>query len=231
MDNAANEVREKSLWKPGQTYTMAAVCLVIGLAIGYFLRGSASQPVTAVASEAAAQPVPPAAGQDPHAAMGQQRMPSLDEMKQMGDKQVAPLLEKLKTDPNNADLLNQVGTMYRATHQFKTAIDYYQKSLAINPKNVGARTDLASCLYYLGDVDGAIAQLNKSLTYDPKHAGTLMNLGIMKWKGKNDVNGAVAAWEKLLQLNPDFENKEAIQHLIDQAKQSGKPPAITGVQG
>ena len=26
----------------------------------------------------------------------------------------------------------------------------------INPKNVGARTDMASCLYYLGDVDGAI---------------------------------------------------------------------------
>ena len=230
MDNSANEVREKSLWKPGQTYTMAALCLLIGLAIGYFLRGSAAQPAPVAASEAAAQPVPAAPGQDPHAAMDQQPRPSLDQMKQMGDKQTAPLLEKLKADPNNADLLNQIGTMYRATHQFKTAIDFYQKSLAINPKNVGARTDLASCLYYLGDVDGAIAQLNKSLAYDPKHVGTLMNLGIVKWKGKNDVDGAVAAWEKLLQLNPNFENKDMIQHLIDQAKQSGKP-AITGVQG
>ena len=231
MDNVTNEVRERSLWKPGQTYTMAAVCLLIGLAIGYFLRGSASQPAAVVASEAAAQPAPSAPAQDPHAGMGQQRMPSLDEMKHMADKQAAPLLEKLKADPNNPDLLNQLGTTYRATHQFKTAIDYYQKSLAINPKNVGARTDLASCLYYLGDVDGAIAQLNKSLTYDPKHAGTLMNLGIMKWKGKNDVDGAVAAWQKLLQLNPGFENKDVIQHMIDEARQSGKAPAITGVQG
>ena len=229
MDNGANEAREKSLWKPGQTYTMAVVCLLIGLVIGYFLRGSATQPATAVASAAAAQPAAP--GQDPHTPTGQQRMPSLDEMKQMGDKQVAPLLQKLQADPNNAELLNQIGTMYRATHQFKNAIEYYQKSLAIQPKNVGARTDLASCLYYLGDVDGAIAQLNKSLTYDPKHAGTLMNLGIIKWKGKNDVDGAVAAWQKLLQLNPNFENKEAIQHMIDQARQSGKPPAITGVEG
>ncbi|MGA7459514.1 MAG: tetratricopeptide repeat protein [Candidatus Korobacteraceae bacterium] len=231
MDDQTNEPRAtSSLWKPAQTYTMAAVCLLIGLVIGYFLRGSAIQQVTAVASEAA--PQMGQGSQDPHAGMGQQqKMPSLDDMKRMADKQTAPLLEQLKKDPNNADLLNQVGTMYRATHQFKTAIDYYQKSLAIDPKNVGARTDLASCLYYLGDVDGALAQLNKSLTYDPKHAGTLMNIGIIKWKGKNDVNGAVAAWEKLLKLNPDFENKEAVQHLIEQAKQGNKAPTITGVQG
>ncbi len=230
MDNETNQPRvTNSLWKPGQTYTMAAVCLLIGLVIGYFLRGSARQPVMAVASEAA--PAMGQASQDPHAAMGQQqKMPTLDDMKRMADKQTAPLLEQLKKDPNNADLLNQVGTMYRATHQFKTAIDYYQKSLAINPKNVGARTDLASCLYYLGDVDGALAQLNKSLTYDPKHAGTLMNIGIIKWKGKNDVDGAVAAWEKLLKLNPDFENKEMIEHLIDEARQN-KGQTITGVQG
>jgi cytochrome c-type biogenesis protein CcmH/NrfG len=230
MDNEAHEPRAtSSVWKPAQTYTMAAVCLLIGLVIGYFLRGSASQPTTAVASEAAA---PMGGSTDPHAGMAQQqKMPSLDDMKRMADKQTAPLLEQLQKDPNNPDLLNKIGTMYRATHQFKTAIDYYQKSLAINPKNVGARTDLASCLYYLGDVDGALAQLNKSLTYDPKHAGTLMNIGIIKWKGKNDVDGAVAAWEKLLKLNPDFENKAVVEHLIDQARQSNKAPTITGVQG
>jgi len=223
-----NELRDNApAWKPAQTYTLAAICLVIGLAIGYFLRGSASPAAAAAAPEATAQQA-----QDPHAGMAQQRMPSLDEMKQMADKQAEPLLAKLKTDPNNADLLNQLGTMYRATHQFKTAIDYYQKSLAIDPKNVGARTDMASCLYYLGDTDGALAQLDKSLTYDPKHMGTLMNIGIIKWKGKNDVNGAVAAWEKALKLNPTAQNKELIEHMIGEAKQQqNKAQSITGVKG
>lgn len=226
MDEASNAPREKATaWKPAQTYTLAAICLVIGLAIGYFLRGSASPASTAVAPEAAAQP-----SQDPHAAMGQQRMPSLDEMKKMADTQAAPLLAKLKANPNDADVLNQLGMMYRATHQFKTAIDYYQKSLAINPKNVGARTDMASCLYYLGDVDGALAQLNKSLTYDPNHAGTLINIGIIKWKGKNDVDGAVAAWQKALKVASP-QDKEVIQHMITEAKQKNKAPAITGVTG
>jgi tetratricopeptide (TPR) repeat protein len=232
MDNELNGAPAKSsLWKPAQTYSLAAICLVIGLLIGYFLRGSASQPATTVASDAAPQAAPASPSQDPHAGMGQQKIPSLDEMKQMADKQAGPLLAQLKTNPNDADLLNKIGTLYRATHQFKTAIDYYQKSLAINPKNVGARTDMASCMYYLGDVDGALAQLDKSLTYDPKHAGTLINIGIIKWKGKNDVAGAVAAWQKMLKLNPDYENKAMIEHMITEAKEQGKPPAITGVTG
>ena len=232
MDNAANEPRATaSVWKPAQTYTMAVICLIIGLAIGYFLRGSASQPA-AVAAESTAQPAQMPPSQNPHAAMGQQqRMPTLDEMKGMADKQAEPLLAKLKADPNNADVLNQLGVMYRATHQFKTAMDYYQRSLAINPKNVGARTDLASCMYYLGDVDGALAQLNKSLSYDPKHAGTLINIGIIKWKGKNDVDGAVASWEKVLKLNPDFQNKEMIEHLINEATHKKPASTITGVTG
>lgn len=214
-----------NLWKPAQTYAMAAVCLVIGLLIGYLVRGSASPAAPAVA-DTTAQPA-----QNPHAGMqAPQGMPSLDQMKQMGDAQAAPLLAKLKADPNNADLLNQIGTLYRATHQFKTAIEYYQKSLAINPKNVGARTDMASCMYYLGDVDGALAQLNKSLSYDPKHAGTLMNIGIIKWKAKNDPDGAIAMWQKVLKLNPNFERKDVVERLIDEAKQS-KEPQITGVKG
>jgi cytochrome c-type biogenesis protein CcmH/NrfG len=40
-----------------------------------------------------------------------------------------------------------------------------------------------------------------------------------KWKGKNDIDGAIAAWEKLLKLNPNFEQKAVVQHMITEAKQ------------
>jgi len=46
-----------------------------------------------------------------------------------------------------------------------------------------------------------------------------------KWKAKNDVPGAVASWEKLLKLNPNFAQKEAVQHMISEAKQGTKGPA------
>lgn len=214
MENTPDTSAANNLtWRPMPTYVMAAICLVIGISVGYLVRGSA-QPARAVS---AAVPTQAAAGMPP--AMGQGQMPSLEQMKQMADKQAEPLKQQLKTDPQNAGLWNQVGLVYKATHQFKDAEGYFQKSLEIDPKNVTVRADLASCMYYSGDVDGALAQLEKSLTYDPKHAGTLLNIGIIKLHGKHDVDGAVAAWQKLLKLNPDFEKKDAVEHMIAQAKQ------------
>ena len=186
---------------------MAAVCLVIGVLVGYLVRGSQGAAATPASQPSA-----------PSATAQRQQMPSLDDMKPMADKHAEPLLAKLNADPNNADLLNQVGTIYRMTHQFDVAATYYKKSLDANPKNVGPRTDLASCLYYQGDVDGAIAQLEKSLTYDPKHAGTLLNLGLIRYKGKKDATGAIQAWEALLKYHPDFQNKAGVEKLIAQAK-------------
>jgi cytochrome c-type biogenesis protein CcmH/NrfG len=218
MDSEANTPPQATIWSPMQAFAMATVCLVIGLAVGYLVRGSASPAPPPAAATAATQP----AG-NPHTDPG--RMPSLDEIKKMADKQAEPLLAKLKDDPKNATLLNQIGTLYRVAHQFQAASDYYQKVLEIDPKNVGARTDLASCLYYKGDVDGAIAQLNQSLKYDPNHAGTLFNLGIIEWQGKGDAKDAIANWEKLLKAHPEYERKEAVQQLIAQAKAHPKLPA------
>jgi cytochrome c-type biogenesis protein CcmH/NrfG len=222
MDNEAIQPTKSTIWRPLQTYAMAASCLVIGMVVGYLVRGSAS-PAPAVTSVATAEP----AG-NPHAGMGKQGMPSLEQMKQMADKQAGPVLAKLKDDPKNAELLNQIGTVYRATHQFQTAAEYFQKALDIDPKNVGARTDLASCLYYSGNVDGAITQLHESLKYDPNHAGTLFNLGMIEWQGKGDPTEAIATWEKLLKLHPDYAQKDGVLHLIEVAKQ-GKPRTTAAV--
>src|SRR5579862_6516364 len=200
-------------WKTTQVYAMAAICLVIGLALGYLFRGSASRPVT---TPIAAQ-TPDAAG----APANHPQMPSLEDMKHMADKKAEPLLAKLKADPNNSDLLNQIGTLYKATHQFKDAAGYFQRAVDADPKNVAARTDLASCLFYQGDADGAINQLQQSLRYDPKDANSLFNLGMIRMQGKNDPSGAVTAWQQLQKLNPTLaeDKKAAVQKLIAQARQ------------
>lgn len=213
MENGSEMRSTNAVWSAAQTYVMATICLGVGLAVGFFIRGSASPAPPPVVQASPQQP------QDKHASMGQQPMPTLADMKRMADKQAAPLLATLKTDPKNVAALNKTALTYKAAHQFKEAITYFQKALAIDPRNIAIRDDMASCMYYSGDVDGAIAQLEKSLTYDPKHAGTLMNLGIIKWKGKDDTAGAIAAWQTLLKLNPDFPQKDKIEQLIAEAKQ------------
>ncbi len=217
MPNEAGErATGRSVWQAKQVYAMAAVCLLLGLAIGYLFRGSKSP----------APPVPEASGAQPAAMAGAMggHMPSLDQMRQMADKKAAPLLEKLKGDPNNSDLLIQVGNIYKATHQFKEAAGYYDKALQVDPKNVAIRTEMASCLYYNGDIDGAISQLQQSLQYDPKDANSLFNLGMIKWQGKQDGKGALAAWQQLLKSNPQLsaDRKAAVQKLMADVQAQGK---------
>ncbi|MGC1786933.1 MAG: tetratricopeptide repeat protein [Terriglobales bacterium] len=201
-----------SAWQMKQVYAMAVISLVVGLAIGYLFRGSQSP----------APPQPVAAAPQPSQAAGQ--MPSLEQMKQMADAKAAPLLEKLKADPNNTDLLVKVGDLYQSTHQFKEAAVYYEKASQIDPKNVPVRTQLASCLYYQGDVDGAISQLQQALRYDPKDANSLFNLGIMKLQGKKDTKGALAAWQLLLNSNPQLDpnRKARVQKLIADVQMQSK---------
>ncbi len=213
MPNEAVEQKSSvAAWRATQVYTMAALCLVVGLAIGYLFRGSQSR-ATAVPPQSAK------AGGGP--ANGIHQMPSLEQMKHMADTKAQPLLDQLKTDPNNSTLLFQVGNIYKATHQFKEAIGYYQKASDIDPKNIAFRTELASSMYYTGDVEGAITELQQSLKQNPKDANSLFNLGMIRWQGKQDTSGALAAWQELLKSNPQLsaERKAAVEKLIAEVKQ------------
>jgi cytochrome c-type biogenesis protein CcmH/NrfG len=223
--------------RTAQVYGAAGLCLAVGLAVGYVAHGpqsetsaapttaataavpavtSGSLPGVAQATRMPANPAPPAlVGANPHAMAGG-HMPTLEQMKQMADKQAAPLLEELKTDPNNSAVLTQVGAIYHTTHQFNQAAVYYGRAAQTDPKNVAVRTKLASSLYRSGDVDGAIAQLNHALSIDPKDANALFDLGVVRLEGKQDGKGAVAAWQKLLKSNPQMssDRRATVQKLM-----------------
>jgi cytochrome c-type biogenesis protein CcmH/NrfG len=188
-------------WTSRQVYVSAAICLALGVTLGYLFRGSGTS------STAGSAPAATQAGMN----ASSPSTPSLEQMKHMADKQAEPLLAKLQSDPRNPNLLAQVGRIYESTHQFKEAADYYDKVLTIDPKNVIIRNEMASCLYYTGDVDGALQQLGQSLKEDPKNADSLFNIGIIRWQAKNDAAGAVTAWKQLLKLNPDLEDQKKAQ--------------------
>jgi len=215
-DGTARSQPPETGWRTTHVYTMAVVSLLIGLLLGYLFRGSASRPATGASSQTAAQ--------NPGVGNGMPQMPTLEQMKQMGDVQAEPLLQKLKTDPNNPGLLVQVARIYESVHQFKDAAGYFEKALAADPQNVATSNELATCLYYSGDIDRALAQLQRSLKTDPANANALFNLGLIKWNGKKDATGAVAAWQELLKSNPalDENKKSEVNKLIAEAN-SAKP--------
>jgi cytochrome c-type biogenesis protein CcmH/NrfG len=213
MPNQPKDQTSDQLWKPAVVYGMASACLLLGLAAGYLLRGSGS---TAKATTTANSGVATSPASSP-----QGQMPTLDQMKHMADKQVAPLVEKLQNDPKNKDVLLRVAYFYKSAHQFKEAASYFNQALHLDEKNVAVRTELASCLYYDGDVDGALAQLEQSVKLSPKDANSLFNLGMIRWKGKKDAAGAIRAWQQLLASNPKLDRKPIVERMIAEARQQG----------
>jgi tetratricopeptide (TPR) repeat protein len=199
-------------WTSVKANSLLAVCLFVGIAGGWLLRGSRN---AAVAGSAAPANVMALTKVDASKAS---QPPSAARMKEMADAQAAPLVDKLKSDPDNPDLLTNIGNRYYDAQQYSVAIDYYGRALRNKPADAAIRTDMATAYWYTGDADRAIAEFNKALTYEPHKSNTLFNLGLVKLKGKKDKAGALADWEKLLATNPNYEGKDNVERMIAEAK-------------
>jgi cytochrome c-type biogenesis protein CcmH/NrfG len=209
----SNNTSSNTTWTAVQAYTLAVVCLLLGMAGGWLIRGSQG-PAAAATVETAAASAPAPSGMGGAANV----QPTPEQLKKMADTQAAPLIEKLKSDPNNPDLLSSIGNFYYDAQQFPAAVDYYGRALKAKPSDAAVRTDMATAYWYMGNADTAIAEFNRALTYEPNKPNTLFNLGLVKWQGKMDINGAVADWEKLLATNPNYEGKDKVEQMIAEAK-------------
>lgn len=196
-------------WSSGQAYVLATITLLLGVAMGYMVRGSATAETAGQTSSASA--TTPNFG-DSSFGRQQPRLPEVT------SRLVEPLLQQLKTRPNDPDLLVNVANSYYDGQDYGKAIDYYQKALKFKPQDVNLRTDMATAMWYSGDADGAIKQYEQSLKFQPTHPQTLFNMGIVRWQGKKDGKGAVQFWEKLLATDPGYPDRAKVQQLIDRVR-------------
>jgi tetratricopeptide (TPR) repeat protein len=220
MSNEKETLRPQSgAWTSAQAYTLALFCLGFGLVLGYLFRGSAPAAPTATASEPAAAGMSgvPASMAAPGAAQV-----SPQQAAEMVQKAAQPLLDNLKQNPRDFETLVKVGNLYYDAKLYPEAIKYYDQALKVRPDNSDVRTDMGTSYWYLGNADKAITEFNRALKYNPTHPGTLFNMGVVKWQGKMDPAGAVQAWERLLQSNPNYPQKQQVLDLIDRAKQHAK---------
>ena len=193
-------------WTGVQAYTLAVVCLLLGVVGGWFIRGSQAPAAAAANVESAAAPG------------NANAQPTPEQLRKMADTQAAPLLQQAKTSSNDSDLLAKIGNIYYDVQDYPTSISFYQRALKIQPSNANVRTDLATAYWYTGNPDSAIQEFNKALSYEPNKANALFNLGVVQWQGKMDIKSAVATWQKLLATNPNYENKDKVQQLIAEAE-------------
>lgn len=202
-------------WTSVQAYVLSVICLVMGVAIGYLVRGSAPGQTTATQVRAGGMTAAPQPGMP----AGATQQPTPQELRRMADTQAQPLLAQLQSDPNNWSLLYQIGNLYYDAQQYPEAVKYYENSLKINPKATDVRTDMATAYHLMGQPDRAIQEYDEVLKTDGKHANALFNEGMVKWQDKMDLKGAIAAWKRLLEVHPDYPQRDRVQQLIAEAQQ------------
>ena len=197
---------KSSSWTNVQVYTAIAVVLVLGLLGGYLLHSSGTpQENSAPAPSAASLPA--------------SSMPS---PAQMLATETQPLLARLQSHPKDVEALIGLGNDYYDASQWNEAIGYYQRALNETPSNPDVRTDMGIAYFYSGDADRALQEFDRALKADPQHVQTLFNVGVVKLNGKNDPKGAIAAWEQLLRIDPEYKDRAKVESLLAEAKAKAK---------
>ena len=137
-------------------------------------------------------------------------------------KRLASLIRMSTEDPQNADILNEIGNTYYDLGEYDKAIDSYRKSLEIRPGNPYVETDLATCLHYLSRHDEALLILNNVLKYQPDFPAALYNKGVVLIHGKEDLQNGIAVWEELLKQDLDPARRAEIEQSIRRYKSSSR---------
>ena len=191
-------------------FAIAGMCfgIILGWVIGTQQAGRRGAAVVQTQQSAPAADAQASATRQP---------PALDEAKVQG------LMTIIKSDPGNVGAHVQLGNAYFDAERYADAIKWYEDGLKLDPKNVDASTDLGVSYYYSNRTDEALKQFDYSLKLNPTHAKTLLNQGIVLAFGKRDLQGATAAWQKVVQLAPGSpEAQAASQGLQGIAAASGR---------
>lgn len=179
---------------------------LFGLIIGWVL-GTQNATGTARVAAPVAQAAPATAG-----APAAQQPPPLDPAR------VQALQTVAEKDPKNTESRVQLGNLFFDAEQYPQAITWYEQAFALNPADPNVSTDLGVAYYYTNQPDKALAQFDKSLATDPKHIKTLLNVGIVRAFGKNDLAGAAKAWEEVVAISPDSPEGQAAKKGLEGVK-------------
>lgn len=126
--------------------------------------------------------------------------------------------------PDNPEAWIQLGHIYFDTGQPAEAIEAYNKALALAPNNANVLTDLGVMYRRNKQPKKAIESFDRAIQVDPRHEIARFNKGIVLLHDLNDMKGAMAAWQELIDINPNAKapNGQTVKSLIQQFKRQAE---------
>lgn len=199
-----------------ESVVFALAGAVFGLIAGWVIGSQQAIRSTARAPAAQTAAAPQAPG-----ATRPRTPPALDE----GD--VRKNQDLAEREPDNIEARVRLGNLYFDAERYQDAAHWYEAALAIDSTDPDVSTDLGVAYYYLDQPDRALKQFEHSLRLDPKHTKTMLNMGIVRAFGKQDLDGAVKAWEQVIALAPESPEGRAASRAIE-AMRSAHPTVPDG---
>ena len=135
---------------------------------------------------------------------------------------IETLKEIVKKDPKNLPAWVELGNLYFDSDQPKEAIEAYGKYLAAKPENPDVRTDMGIMYRRLGEFDRALEEFRKAAQSDPKHVNSRYNIGIVLLHDKQDIKGAIKAWEEYLPVDAKSERANRVRAQMENLKKMAK---------
>ena len=123
--------------------------------------------------------------------------------------------------PQNTKAWIQLGHVYFDTQKYDQAINAYEKALKLNPSNADVLTDLGIMYRRSGQFRKALEKFDKAVAVDPKHQNARLNKGIVLMHDLGDRDGAIRAWEDLLEINPFamIGNNQSVDQMLKHYKE------------
>ena len=208
-----------------ETMITAVIFLAVGFLAGYVtdaqLNWSARQKATQTAATPSEMPPAESTASPPSGgAMPQQGLP--EGHPPIDSAAIIKQLEDVAAqNPKDADVRLKLANFLYDQKQYSKSIEWYQRALEIDPKNVNARTDLGTAYFYTGRPQDALREYDKSLEINPRHEPTLLNAIVVNLEGTHDLAAAQKAWDRLYKLNPNHSALAGLKEQINAARTSG----------
>jgi tetratricopeptide (TPR) repeat protein len=135
---------------------------------------------------------------------------------------VRRLQETLERDPRNFEALREFGNIQFDQRDWAAAAALYNRALEVRPDHVNTRADRALALLQLNRIDDAVIELRSAIELNPNHPQALFYLGLVLAEFKNDPQGALELWKRLVATTPDFPDIDLIKERIREIESMGQ---------
>ena len=130
------------------------------------------------------------------------------------DDAIAAYKKAIELDPKSHVPLNGIGEVYRDNKKdMNEAMNWYRKSLAINPDERKAHFGLGYCNNNLGDYATAVTHLQKAIQSEPTYTAAYVELGYSQYMLSNNT-AALESFNRAISLNPKNENARYYSGLV-----------------